>query len=105
MTLTDTQTQSLTFLILGIVVSLATSFLKNINWSRKTKHSVTVALSTMGALVSSYFQKNGTQDLEDIAKHFTYLYAVSQLFYVYGIKNTQLNAWLTKFNILPAKKG
>lgn len=104
MTFTDTQIQSLTFLALGIVVSLATSFLKNINWSKKTKHSVTVILSTVGAVVSSYFQKNGVQDLEDIAKHFTYLYAVSQLFYMYGIKNTQLNAWLTNFNILPAKK-
>lgn len=105
MTFTNTQIESLTFLILGIVVSLGTSFLKNIDWSKKTKHSVTVVLSTVGAIVSSYFQNNGVQDLEDIAKHFTYLYAVSQLFYAYGIKNTQLNAWLTKFNILPAKRG
>lgn len=104
MTFTDTQIQSLTFLALGVVVSLATSFLKNINWSRKTKHSVNVLLSALGAVVTSYFQKNGVQDLEDIAKHFTYLYAVSQLFYAYGIRNTQINAWLTKFNVLPAKK-
>ena len=104
MTFTNTQTQSLTFLALGIAISLVTSFLKNINWSKKTKHSVTVTLSAVAAVVSSYFQKNGSGDLEDIAKHFTYLYAVSQLFYAYGIKNTQINAWLTKFNILPAKK-
>lgn len=103
--MTDSQIQSATILVLGILVSLTTSFLKNINWSKKTKHSITVALSAITAVVSSYFQKNGTQDLTDIGKHFTYLYAVSQLFYVYGVKNTQLNSWLTGLNIIPSKKA
>jgi len=103
MSLTSTQTQSLTFLVLGIFVSITTSFVKNIDWSRKTKHSISIILSSLGAIVSSYFQKNGITDLEDIAKHFTYLYAVSQIFYAYGIKNTQFNSWLTKFNLFATR--
>ncbi|NDB81751.1 MAG: hypothetical protein EB127_03235 [Alphaproteobacteria bacterium] len=105
MTLTDTQIQSATLAGLGFFVTLATSLLKNINASRKSKHTITVVLSALTAAVSSYFQKNGTLDLEDMLKHSAYLYAVSQMLYVYGLKNTQVNAWLTSLNVLPSKKG
>lgn len=103
MNLTDSQTQSLLFLGLGILVVLGTSFLKNVNWSKKQKHFLALILSSLTGLVSSYFQKNGTADLVNIAKNSTYLYTISQIGYVYFIGNTSLNAWLTKFNILPGK--
>lgn len=104
MTLTDTQVHSLTIAALGLFVTFATSTLKNINYSKKTKHTVAVVLSALSGLVSSYFQKNGTADLQDIVKHSAYLYAASQMLYVYGFKNTQINAWLTNLNILPTKR-
>ena len=104
MDLTTNQTQSLTFLGLGLAVALLTSLLKNVNWSSKQKHTAAVFLSIVGGYVSSYFQKNGTTDLTDITKHSAYAYAVSQLFYSYALKNTSVNAWLTKFNLLPGSK-
>jgi hypothetical protein len=104
MTLTDTQIQVATLAGLGLLVTLVTSFLKNINSSKKTKHTITVVLSVLTGAISSYFQKNGTVDLEDALKHSAYLYAASQMFYVYGLKNTQINALLTSLNILPSKK-
>jgi len=104
MNLTNTQFNSLLFLLLGVIIVFATSFLKNANWSKKNKHSLAVILSTLTGVVSSYFQKNGTSDLVDIAKHSTYLYTISQLAYTYFISNTSFNQWLTKFNLTSGTK-
>ncbi|NDB81290.1 MAG: hypothetical protein EB127_00865 [Alphaproteobacteria bacterium] len=103
MDLTNTQLQSLGFLALGALVVLGTSFLKNAKWSSKQKHFVSIILSTLTGWVATYFQKNGTSDLENILKHSTYLYAFSQIAYAYFVSNTSLDTWLTKFNILPSK--
>lgn len=104
MNLTDTQTTSLLFLGLGIVVTLLTSVLKTVTLSPKVSHAISVVLSVLAGYVSSYFQKNGVTDLTDLAKHFTYVYATSQLVYGYALKDSSLNAWLTNFNLLPTKK-
>jgi hypothetical protein len=103
MNLTDSQTVSITFLGLGILVTLLTSFLKTLNWSPKTTHSLVALLTLVGAYVSAYFQRNGTTDLEDVTKHFTYIYAASQFVYIYALRNTALNNWLVKFNLVNNK--
>jgi len=102
MSFTESQIQSLIFLGLGVLVVLGTSFLKNINWSKKQKHSIAVILSALTGVVSSYFKKNGTGDLTSIAENSAYLYAISQIAYVFVLGNTTLDTWLTKFNILPS---
>lgn len=104
MNLTDTQTTSLLFLGLGILVTLATSLVKTINLSPKASNAIAGALSLLTGYVSAYFLKNGTIDLLDTAKHSTYIYTASQIVYVYALQNTAFNAWLIKFNLLPTKK-
>lgn len=101
MNLTDTQTTSLVFLGLGVFVALATSLLKTIDLSPKVSHTIAVVLSLLTAYVSAYFADNVTSNLTELAKHSTFVYAASQLFYAYALKDSNLNAWLTKFNLLP----
>jgi len=103
MNLTDTQTLSLVFLGLGILVSLGTSLLKTIDLSPKVSHTIAVFLSLVASYVSSYFANNGTGDLTEVAKHSAFVYTASQLFYGYALKDSTLNAWLLKFNLLPRK--
>jgi len=103
MNLTNSQTVSLTFLTLGILVTLLTSLVKTLNWSPKTTHTLTAILSLLAGYVSAYFQRNGTTDLEDVAKHFAYIYTTSQFVYAYALNNTALNNWLLKFNLVNIK--
>jgi len=102
MNLTSAQSQSLLFAGLGVLVVLLTSLIKGNHWSKKTKHFVAVVISALTGVVSSYFQKNGTNNLTDVMKHSTYLYAISQLVYTYALGNTSINTWLTNFNLVPA---
>jgi hypothetical protein len=104
MNLTHSQTESLTFLALGIAVTLLTSLLKTVDLSPKSSNAIAGVLSLLTGYTSAYFLKNGTTDLLDAAKHSTYIYAASQLVYIYALQNTTFNAWLTKFNLIP-KKG
>lgn len=104
MNLTDLQIEALLFLGLGIVVSVGTSLLKTINVSPKVSQTIAGGLSVLAGYSSSYFARNGISDLEDIAKHSTYIYTASQLVYAYALQSTALNAWLIKFNLLPTKK-
>lgn len=103
MNLTHVQIQSLQFLGLGVFVAGATSLLKTVNLSPKVSHAIAAILSILTGVVSSYFAKNGTTDLTDIAKHSTYIYTASQLVYAYTLKGTSFDVWLTKFNLLPTK--
>jgi len=103
MNLTDTQTTSLLFLGLGILVTLTTSLLKTVDLSPKISNAIAGALSLLTGYTSAYFLKNGTTDLLDAAKHSTYIYTASQLVYVYALQNTTFNAWLTKFNLIPTQ--
>lgn len=102
--LNNIQTEALLYAVLGVFVAVATSFLKNANWSPKAKQTLTVVLSTLAGWVSTYFEAHGTADLTSIAKNTTYAYAVSQLFYSYLLKDTTVNEWLVKFNLLPGGK-
>jgi hypothetical protein len=103
MSLTTTQTHSLLFAVLGLAVVLVTSLVKTINLTPKQSHFISVVLSIATGAVSSYFQKNGSADLVSIAKNSTTIYAASQLIYGFALQNTSVDAWLTKFNLLPAK--
>jgi hypothetical protein len=103
MNLTHSQTVSLTLLALAVLVTLLTSLVKTLKWSAKTTHTLTAVLSLVAGYVSAYFQKNGTADLTDVAKHFTCIYTVSQFLYAYALNNTALNSWLINFNLTNTK--
>lgn len=103
MNLTHAQILSLAFLGLGVVVAVGTSLLKTVNLSPKVSHVIALVLSLASGYVSAYFAKNGTTDLTTIAKQSTYIYTASQLVYAYALRGTSFDAWLTKFNLFPAK--
>jgi hypothetical protein len=102
--LNNVQTESVLYAVLGVFVAITTSFLKNANWSPKSKQTLTVILSTLAGWVSTYFEAHGTADLTSIAKNTAYAYAVSQIFYGYLLKDSTINEWLVKFNLLQSRK-
>jgi hypothetical protein len=104
MHLTLNQDHALLYAGLGLVVVVLTSFLKSVNFTPKQSHFLTVVVSILTGAVSTYFAKNGTDALFSVTKVSTAVYAASQLIYGFALQNSTVDAWLTKFNILPSNK-
>jgi hypothetical protein len=91
--------EAVVFLILGVVVALGTSLVKQDSWSLKRKQTLAAFLSLLGGVVTAYFSKNGTVELGNTLQSSATLLAVAQLAYSYALKNTKLNKFLTGINL------
>lgn len=90
------------YALVGLVVVLLTSLLKKESWSAKTNQILATILSTVGGLVTIYFQKGGSATLSNTVQHSAILLASAQLIYSLGLKDTAVNAYLSSLNILGA---
>jgi hypothetical protein len=90
------------YALVGLVVVLLTSLLKKESWSAKTNQILATILSTVGGLVTIYFQKGESATLSNTVQHSAILLASAQLIYSLGLKDTAVNAYLSSLNILGA---
>lgn len=79
-------------IILGVVVTLATSFLKDVNWTDKQKTSVAVALSTVVGGAAVFLQ--GDVDPKDLLGVVTTVFASSHAFYRFIFADSKFNSIL-----------
>ena len=91
--------EALVFVVLGIVVTLLTSLVKQEHWSNRLKQTVTAVLSFIGGVVLSYFKLNGTVDLAETLTSSAQLLAIAQLIYSYGLRDSRLNKFLTSLRL------
>lgn len=79
-------------IILGVVVTLGTSFLKDVNWTDKQKTSVAVALSTIVGGAAVFLQ--GDVDPKDLLGVVTTVFASSHAFYKFIFADSTFNTIL-----------
>jgi hypothetical protein len=100
-------TLGLIVLVVAVLVVLATSLLKNVAWSHKTKVLLATVLSVVGAAVA-FLVQNGWSvavlaSLDPFAVALS-VYGLANLFYNFILKGTEVEATLANAKVLPTKK-
>lgn len=84
--------------VVAVLVVLATSLLKNVEWSDKAKNLIATVLSVVGG-VATVFATGGFVNATDVLTISGLVYAASQLIYTFIFKGFALNSTLEKVNI------
>lgn len=85
----------LIYALLGVVVALATSIIKQEHWNNTTKSALNTVLSFVGGLVTVYFQTNGTSGVYGLIGSWAAILGISQAMFAFVLKPTQLDRFLT----------
>jgi hypothetical protein len=88
--------------VISVVVVLAGSLLKSVDWSDKAKNLLVTVLSIVGGVVGVY-ATGGFDNATDIVTTAGLVYAGSQLIYTFIVQGTGLNAALEKVNVFGPK--
>ena len=98
------------FIVFGVVVAivLATSLIKNVTMSDRTKNAITTVLSVIAGVVvdlSTHGFDFGTYAAADILGTVLVIYGASQALYNFILKGSPLDAKLENVSIIPEKTG
>jgi SNF family Na+-dependent transporter len=89
--------------VISVVVVLAGSLLKSVDWSDKAKNLLVTVLSIVGGVVGVY-ATGGFDNATDIVTTAGLVYAASQLIYTFIFQGSGLNAALSKVNVFGGSK-
>lgn len=84
--------------VVAVLVVLATSLLKNVEWSDKAKNLIATVLSVVGG-VATVFATGGFVNATDVLTISGLVYAASQLIYTFIFKGFGLNTSLENVRV------